>query len=107
MAQLDPDDFSAHKPRFVKGKITQDLRVVYEFTAVAMQIAATPAQVALAWLLAQGHDIVPIPGAKRVSHLEEDAAADNLDLRDDQLARLGAIPRPIGARYADMATVNR
>jgi aryl-alcohol dehydrogenase-like predicted oxidoreductase len=107
MAQLDPDDFRAHNPRFVNGNFEQNLRIVDEVTAVAMQIAATPAQVALAWLLAQGHDIVPIPGAKRVSHLEEDAAADNLELRDDQLARLGAIPRPIGARYADMATVNR
>jgi aryl-alcohol dehydrogenase-like predicted oxidoreductase len=80
---------------------------VDEVEAVAQEAGATPAQVALAWLLAQGDDIAPIPGTRRVSRLEENAAADALELTADQLARLGAIPPPVGDRYADMTTVNR
>jgi aryl-alcohol dehydrogenase-like predicted oxidoreductase len=107
MDTLDPDDFRRHNPRFVNGNFEQNLRIVDEVEAVAREAGATPAQVALAWVLAQGEDIVPIPGTKRVSRLEQNAAAVDVELSADQLARLGAIPRPVGARYADMATVNR
>ena len=85
----------------------QNLRIADEVAAVAREVGATPAQVALAWLLAQGDDIVPIPGTKRVSRLEENAAAADLELTREQLDRLGAIPAPVGDRYADMAPIGR
>jgi aryl-alcohol dehydrogenase-like predicted oxidoreductase len=107
MDQLDADDFRNNNPRFAEGNFDQNLRIVNEVEAVAEEVGATPAQVALAWLLAQGDDIAPIPGTKRVSRLEENAAADDVELTADQLARLGAIPQPVGDRYADMTTVNR
>ena len=74
---------------------------------MAKEAGATPAQVALAWLLAQGDDIAAIPGTKRIARLEENAAADDLELTAGQLARLAAIEPPVGDRYADMTTVNR
>jgi len=79
---------------------------VTEVEAVAAEASATPAQVALAWLLAQGRDIVPIPGTKRVPRLEENAAAAALVLSADQLARLTAIAPAAGDRYADMTPLN-
>jgi aryl-alcohol dehydrogenase-like predicted oxidoreductase len=63
--------------------------------------------VALAWLLAQGDDIVPIPGTKRVSRVEENAAATGVTLTAEQVARLGAVQAPVGERYADMSRINR
>jgi aryl-alcohol dehydrogenase-like predicted oxidoreductase len=67
--------------------------------AVAARLDATPAQVALAWLLAQGEHIVPIPGTKRRTRLEENAAAAELTLSPEDLAELDALPAPVGARY--------
>ena len=67
--------------------------------AVAERRDATPAQVALAWLLAQGDHIVPIPGTKRRSRLEENAAAADLTLTAEDLAELDALPAPVGSRY--------
>jgi len=104
--QLDASDFRASNPRFTKDNLRQNLRIVAEVEAVAAEVSATPAQVALAWLLAQGDDVVPIPGTKRVSRLEENAAAADLVLSRDQLARLSAIRPPAGDRYADMSPVN-
>ena len=69
-------DFRASNPRFTEGNFESNLRILDEVEAVAGEIGATPAQVALAWLLAQGDDIAPIPGTKRVERLEENAAAD-------------------------------
>jgi aryl-alcohol dehydrogenase-like predicted oxidoreductase len=74
---------------------------------VAREVGATPAQVALAWLLAPGDDIVPIPGTKHVLRVEENAAATGVTLTVEQVARLGAIQAPVGDRYADMSRVNR
>jgi aryl-alcohol dehydrogenase-like predicted oxidoreductase len=105
--QLDTDDFRAGNPRFTEGNFEQNLRIVDEVETAAREAGATPAQVALAWLLAQGDDIAPIPGTKRVARLEENAAADELKLTADQLARLAAIGPPVGNRYADMTAVNR
>ena len=105
--QLDPNDFRAQNPRFANGHLEQNLRIVREVEEIASEAGATPAQVALAWLLAQGNDIVPIPGTKRVSRLEENAGADDLVLNGQQLARLSAIPPPTGDRYADMTPINR
>ena len=103
--QLDPKDWRRTNPRFTKENFEKNLRIANEVKAVAAEIGAAPAQVALAWLLAQGEDVVPIPGTKRVSRLEEDAA--EVKLSPDQIARLNAVPPAAGARYSDMTTVNR
>ncbi|MCM3920760.1 aldo/keto reductase [Frankia sp. AiPs1] len=105
--QLEAGDFRGGNPRFAASALAQNLRIVAEVEAVAGEVGATPAQVALAWLLAQGDDLAPIPGTKRVSRLEENAAADAVVLTPDQLARLDAIEPPAGDRYADMSTINR
>jgi aryl-alcohol dehydrogenase-like predicted oxidoreductase len=105
--QLDADDFRRAIPRFAAGNLEQNLKIVEEVEAVAAEAGAKPAQVALAWLLAQGDDIAPIPGTRRVSRLEENVAADGIDITPDQLARLGALPAPAGDRYPDMTPLNR
>ncbi len=104
---LDESDFRRTNPRFVGENLETNLRIVREVEAVASEQKATPAQVALAWLLAQGNDIVPIPGTKRVGRMEENAAADDLELSPEQLARLASLPAPAGDRYADMSPLNR
>ncbi|HEY2077510.1 MAG TPA: aldo/keto reductase [Streptosporangiaceae bacterium] len=104
--QLDPGDFRASNPRFAADNLAQNMRIVAEVEAVATEANVTPAQTALAWLLAQGNDIVPIPGTKRVARLEENAASASLALSPDQLARLDAIRPPAGDRYADMSPIN-
>jgi len=107
MRQLGADDFRANNPRFATGNFEQNLRIVDAMEAVAREVGATPAQVALAWLLAQGEDIVPIPGTKRVSRLDENAAAVEVKLSADQVARLSAVQPPVGDRYADMSRIGR
>jgi aryl-alcohol dehydrogenase-like predicted oxidoreductase len=87
-------------PRFTGDNLQQNLRIVDEVEAVAREAGATAAQVALAWLLAQGDDVVPIPGTKRVARLIENAAATDLELTPAQLARLTAIEAPAGGRYS-------
>ncbi|MGY1603886.1 aldo/keto reductase [Geodermatophilus sp. SYSU D00815] len=106
-ADLDGSDFRASNPRFAGEALQRNLRIVEEVEAVAREADATPGQVALAWLLAQGDDVVPIPGTKRVARLEENAAADDLRLTDEQLGRLSAIQPPVGDRYADMTPLGR
>lgn len=105
--QLGRDDFRANNPRFAKGNIEQNLRIVDAVEAVAKEVGATPAQVALAWLLVQGEDIVPIPGTKHIARLEENAGAVAIKLTADQVARLSAIQPPVGDRYADMSRIGR
>jgi aryl-alcohol dehydrogenase-like predicted oxidoreductase len=102
---FEAGDFRASSPRFSQDNLAENLRIVAEVEAVAAELGATPAQAALAWLLAQG-DIVPIPGTRRVSRLEENAAATDLALSADQLARLAAIRPPAGDRYTDMSPLN-
>jgi aryl-alcohol dehydrogenase-like predicted oxidoreductase len=75
--------------------------------AVAAELGVKPGQVALAWLLAQGEDIAPIPGTKRISYLEENVAADAIELTQDQLKALDVVAAPVGDRYADMSPLNR
>ena len=96
-------------PRFTEGNFEQNLRIVDEVRAVASELDATPAQVALAWLLARGDDIAPIPGTKRISRVEENPAADAIELSADQLARLDDLQPPVGERHdeANMAVVDR
>ncbi|GAA0502187.1 aldo/keto reductase [Paractinoplanes deccanensis] len=105
--QLDADDFRLSTPRFSGDNFQANLRIVDEVEAVAREASATPAQVALAWVLAQGDFIAPIPGTKRVTRLEENAAADALALSGEQLARLTAIRPPAGDRYANMTEIGR
>ena len=105
--QLDEDDFRRANPRFEGENLAANVRIVEQVDAVAAEIGATPAQVALAWLLAQGNDIVAIPGTKRVERLEENVKADALVLSAAQLAALDAIEAPAGDRYADMTPLNR
>ncbi|MEV6634576.1 aldo/keto reductase [Actinoplanes sp. NPDC051470] len=104
---FDADDFRRDNPRFTGENFTKNLDIVRSVREVAVEAEATPAQVALAWLLAQGDDIAPIPGTKRVSRLEENAAADALTLTPSQLDRLSAIAPAAGDRYPDMSQVRR
>ncbi|TBN56812.1 aldo/keto reductase [Glaciihabitans arcticus] len=103
---LDADDFRRANPRFEGENLEANIRIVEQVDAVAAELGAKPGQVALAWLLAQGDDIAPIPGTKRVSYLEENVAADALELSAEQLAALDAVAAPAGDRYADMSGVN-
>ncbi|MFH8534702.1 aldo/keto reductase [Streptomyces tendae] len=105
---LDADDWRRTNPRFAGGNLERNMRIVDEVRAVAAEAAVTPAQVALAWLLAQGDDIVPIPGTTRVDRLEENAAADRISLTDGEIARLRNLAPAAGDRYdeANMAALN-
>ncbi len=93
------DDFRANLPRFAPDAMAANQALVDAVTAVASRYDATPAQVALAWLLAQGPQVIPIPGTKRVARLEENAAAADLTLSAADLAELDALPAPSGDRY--------
>jgi aryl-alcohol dehydrogenase-like predicted oxidoreductase len=107
--QLADDDWRKTNPRFTAGNFEQNLRIVDEVQAVASELDATPAQVALAWLLAQGDDVAPIPGTKRVSRVEENTAADAIELSAEQLQRLNELTPAAGERHdeANMAAVDR
>jgi aryl-alcohol dehydrogenase-like predicted oxidoreductase len=106
---LADDDWRKNNPRFTEGNFEKNLRIVDEVEAVASEVDATPAQVALAWLLAQGDDIAPIPGTKRVSRVEENTAADAVELNVEQIARLNDLTPPTGERHneANMSTIDR
>lgn len=106
-SDLDSDDFRLANPRFQQEAFEQNMRIVDAVKDIATEAGATPAQVSLAWLIAQGDDIVPIPGTKRVSRLEENVGAAGLTLTEDQLSRLSALPVPTGDRYPDMSTIGR
>ena len=108
---LPEDDFRRHRyPRFAEQNFRKNLELVERIEQIAREKGVTPGQLALAWVLAQGDDVVPIPGTKRVRYLEENAAASEIELSDDDLRRLDEAA-PVGAaagdRYADMSTVNR
>lgn len=105
--QLDETDFRRTNPRFAGAAFDANQVIVDQVRAVATEVGATPGQVALAWLLAQGDDMVPIPGTKRISYLEENVAADAVVLSARQLAALGSLPTPEGDRYADMTPLGR
>jgi aryl-alcohol dehydrogenase-like predicted oxidoreductase len=100
-ADIPDDDWRKTNPRFVGEAFAQNLRLVDEVRAVGDEVDATPAQVALAWLLAQGTDIAPIPGTRRVARVEENTAADAVVLTADQLARLDRLTPAVGARHDD------
>ncbi|WP_138444383.1 aldo/keto reductase [Sinomonas susongensis] len=101
---------SRHFPRFQGDALESNLRLVEQIKAVAERKGVTPGQIALAWVLAQGDDVVPIPGTKRVKYLEENAAARDIQLSDDDLKSLEeAVPRDavVGSRYGDMSTIDQ
>jgi aryl-alcohol dehydrogenase-like predicted oxidoreductase len=97
--QFAPDDFRATSPRFVGENFDRNLAIADEVKAVADDVGATPAQVAIAWLLAKGTDIAPIPGTRRVVRLEENVAADEVVLTDVQLARLNELTPASGGHH--------
>jgi len=109
-----PDEFSADdwrktNPRFTGENFQRNLRIVNEVEAVAAEAGATPAQVALAWLLAQGNDIAPIPGTKRVARVEENTGADRVELSPEQIERLTNLTPAAGERHdkGNMAVIER
>jgi len=99
--RLDDSDFRKNNPRFTGESFERNLRIADEVQAVADQIGATPAQVALAWLLAKGNDIVPIPGTKRVHRVEENTAADAIDLGTEHIAVLDRLTPAEGDHHTD------
>ncbi len=107
--ELDQNDFRRHGPRFTGDNLAANLRLAAKVAEIAEQRGITPAQLALAWVLAQGEDLVPIPGTKRRRYLEENASAVEVKLTDDDLARIQAeLPRAAGDRYdeAGMTAIN-
>jgi len=107
--QLSDDDWRKTNPRFTGENFKRNLRIVDEVKAVAAEAGATPAQIALAWLLAQGDDIAPIPGTKRVTRVEENSAADRVDLSAKQIERLNKLTPAAGERHdeGNMAVIDR
>ena len=108
---LDQADFRRNNPRFQGDNMEKNLRIVSEIEKMAAEKKCTPAQLALAWVLAQGNDIVPIPGTKRVKYLEENTAAADVKLTPDDLKRLDKVAphgAAAGLRYpeAGMKAVN-
>jgi aryl-alcohol dehydrogenase-like predicted oxidoreductase len=98
-SSFDFDDFRILLPRFGPLALRDNLAIVDAVEALASCIGTTPAQLALAWVCAQGTMVVPIPGAKRLAHLEENIGAASLVLDDDILSALEALPLAVGARY--------
>jgi aryl-alcohol dehydrogenase-like predicted oxidoreductase len=99
--QLDATDSRAGNPRFSGENFEHNLRLVEEVEAIAAEVGATPAQVALAWLLAQGDDIAPIPGTRRVSRVEENVAADAVELTKEQIQQLNDMPPAAGGHHTE------
>jgi aryl-alcohol dehydrogenase-like predicted oxidoreductase len=100
-ADFDDGDNRKNNPRFTGENFEHNLRAVAEVEAIAAEVGATPGQVALAWLLAQGDDIVPIPGTKRVARVEENVAADAVVLTADQVAKLTAVSPAAGDHHSE------
>jgi aryl-alcohol dehydrogenase-like predicted oxidoreductase len=107
--ELAEDDFRRTQPRFQGENLEANTRIVAKLREIAEEKEVTPAQLALAWVLAQGDDIVPIPGTKRRTYLEENAAAADIELTDENLGHIDEeLPEVAGERYEEtgMAAVN-
>jgi aryl-alcohol dehydrogenase-like predicted oxidoreductase len=109
---FDPSDWRRTNPRFQRENFEKNLDIVERVKRVAMRKGCTPAQLAIAWLLAQGEHIVPIPGSKRRERLEENTAAASITLSDAELREFDALLPPgiaAGTRYleAGMRNLNR
>ena len=108
--ELDANDFRRSGPRFTGDNLDANLRLAAKVKEIAAEKGVTPAQLAIAWVLARGDNLVPIPGTKRRTYLEQNAAAVDVELTDADLARIDAeLPEAAGERYdaAGMAAVNR
>jgi aryl-alcohol dehydrogenase-like predicted oxidoreductase len=107
--ELDENDFRRNGPRFTGENLEANLKLAHKVAEIADEKGITPAQLALAWVLAQGEDLVPIPGTKRREYLEQNAAAVEVELSQDDLARIDAeLPKAAGDRYdqSGMAAIN-
>jgi aryl-alcohol dehydrogenase-like predicted oxidoreductase len=107
--ELDDSDFRKHGPRFTGENLENNLKLANKVAEIAGEKGVTPAQLALAWVLAQGEDLVPIPGTKRRTYLEQNAAAIDVELSPADLQRIEAeLPDVAGERYneAGMASVH-
>jgi aryl-alcohol dehydrogenase-like predicted oxidoreductase len=98
---FDDGDNRKTNPRFEGENFQRNLRAAEEVVAIAAEVGATPAQVALAWLLAQGGDIAPIPGTKRVARVEENIAADGVELTPEQLDKLTKVSPAAGEHHSE------
>ncbi|MFD8035332.1 aldo/keto reductase [Streptomyces sp. NPDC059717] len=108
--ELDEGDFRRSGPRFTGENLQANLRLAQKVKEIAAEKGVTPAQLAIAWVLAQGDDLVPIPGTKRRTYLEQNAGAVDVELTKDELERIEAeLPEPAGERYdeAGMRALNR
>jgi len=106
---LEENDFRRNNPRFQPGNFERNRELVERVEAIAEENGVTPSQLALAWVHAQGEDVVPIPGTKRRAYVEENAAAVSIELSEEELDRLEEVFRPgvtAGDRYPDMSSVN-
>ena len=107
--QFDDSDWRKSNPRFTGENFQNNLRIADQIEAVAAEIGITPTQVALAWLLAKGDDIAPIPGTRRVSRIEENTAADGIELTTAQISKLDNLTPALGSTHeeADMRLIGR
>jgi aryl-alcohol dehydrogenase-like predicted oxidoreductase len=108
--ELDEGDFRRGGPRFTGENLEANLKIAAKVKEIATEKGITPGQLAIAWVVARGDDLVPIPGTERRLYLEQNAGAVDVELREDELARIDAeLPEPAGERYdeAGMAAVNR
>ena len=104
---LAEDDFRRFQPRLQGDNLEANVAIVERIDALAEAHDATPAQIALAWVHAQGEDVAPIPGTKRRRYLEDNVGALDVELSDDDLETLDAAGQAQGLRYADMSSVDR
>jgi aryl-alcohol dehydrogenase-like predicted oxidoreductase len=110
LEDLEPEDYRRNSPRFKGENFQKNLDVVKQIEELAREKGATPSQLALAWVLHRGDDIVPIPGTKHVKYLEENAGAMAVTLTAEDLRRIDEVaPKGVaaGERYPDMSNVNR
>jgi aryl-alcohol dehydrogenase-like predicted oxidoreductase len=108
--EFGDDDFRGGLPQFQGENLTRNLALAERVRELAASLRVTPVQVALAWLLAQDEHVVPIPGTKRVRYLEENAAAADIELSEEDLQRLdeaAPVGAAVGDRYPDMSSVHR
>jgi aryl-alcohol dehydrogenase-like predicted oxidoreductase len=107
--QFDDSDWRTANPRFTGENFQHNLQIADEIQAIAAEAGATPAQMALTWLLAKGNDIAPIPGTRRVSRIEENTAADTIELTAGQISQLDNLTPAAGSHHeeADMRLLGR
>jgi aryl-alcohol dehydrogenase-like predicted oxidoreductase len=105
--ELDEDDFRRNNPRFQGENLERNMKLAERVQEIAHAKDATPAQIAIAWVLSRGDDVVPIPGTRRRTYLEQNAAASDIERTPEDLAQLAELGEAAGDRYTDMSTVNR